>query len=84
MGDRDDDSEFMSNDGDRVLEMRQSTEGGLDKIENKAATEGTVGSAHKDRAEGDEEEDLEAIARKHVERCRLISGTCLTSFRAQS
>lgn len=64
MGDRDDDSEFMSNDGDRVLEMRQNTEGGLDKIENKTATEGTVGSDHKDRAEGDEEEDLSLGSRR--------------------
>lgn len=83
MGDRDADSELI-NDGDRGLEMPQNTEGGLDKIEHEIATEGTVRSDHKDGAEDDEEEDLEDIARKQAERCRLISGTCLSSCSAQS
>lgn len=74
----------MINDGDRVLEMRQNTEGGLDKIEHEIATEGTVGSDHKAGAEDYEEEDQEDIARKQAERCRLISGACLTNFKAQS
>ncbi|CAM9091877.1 unnamed protein product [Ectocarpus fasciculatus] len=65
---RDADSELMINDGDRVLEKRQPTEGSLDKIDHEIATEGTVGSDDKDGAEGDEEEDLEDIARKQAER----------------
>ncbi|CAM9405657.1 unnamed protein product [Ectocarpus sp. 4 AP-2014] len=64
---RDADSELI-NGGDRGLEMQQNIEGGLDKIEHEIATEGTVCSDYKDRAEDEGEEDLADIARKQAER----------------